>query len=535
MHNVTFLAYLSDPFATGSAQYVTLDANGNITSVSIEQLESCPVPLVTYEVPSLIDEFIRLQKVPPILIDIGDALRLRTGLSKDQGGEKKWSIWRSLTPYFEDKKDKDLISALAQSRLEPPDAASFVILLTKTVHALRNLWTQLIDDLDSLEELARFTEIEIPVQQIFWYRQYKGIRINTGLADELMEKVKKEKYDAFREVASIIGVSPSGLKFSDIGKYIENTDARHLAEFSHSALFREYFRIARDSSVFARAYWQYDRAGRDLSILKRIYGGGDRVYPIFQPFGTVTGRILVSDPRLQQLQKKYRSIIDADDDKELLYLDYSQYEPGILGALSGDEKFIQLYDSSDVYVELSKAIFGNEENRSTCKRIFLGYCYGMQRRNIAKLLAGAAADESKISNYEELVQHFFEEFPRLDEYRRTLESKLQDNGYISSIYGNRRIRSSKGELTNKERRWSISQVVQGTASLIFKEALLNLSKEFGRDSILLPMHDAVLMQINGSQDEIEKKQKRAIQVMKDSYAKWISGVTPRITLSKFDE
>jgi hypothetical protein len=59
--------------------------------------------------------------------------------------------------------------------------------------------------------------------------------------------------------------------------------------------------------------------------------------------------------------------------------------------------------------------------------------------------------------------------------------------------GNYVCREGSGDLSDKEKRSSVSQVVQGTASLIFKKMLLELSK---LDSVQLkvPMHDAVLIQ-----------------------------------------
>ncbi|MNF55281.1 hypothetical protein D3C84_367370 [compost metagenome] len=54
-------------------------------------------------------------------------------------------------------------------------------------------------------------------------------------------------------------------------------------------------------------------------------------------------------------------------------------------------------------------------------------------------------------------------------------------------------RSRSGSLTEQEKRSAVSQLVQGTASLIFKKALLRLSHE-AMVELKVPMHDAVLFQ-----------------------------------------
>ncbi len=48
-------------------------------------------------------------------------------------------------------------------------------------------------------------------------------------------------------------------------------------------------------------------------------------------------------------------------------------------------------------------------------------------------------------------------------------------------------------LTAKERRSAVSQVVQGTGSLIFKKALLEVER-LDDVTVLLPMHDALLFE-----------------------------------------
>lgn len=534
MSDFSFLAYLSDPFEVGASKFVLCDQAGSCSALSDTQISNYRGSLVTYDAAVVVDELRRTQKSPPSqLIEIGDALRMQSGRARDQGGEREWNVWRALRPYFSNDADRETILAISQTRQKQPSDEETIRLLKAMGIALKGLWEELLRDMQSNGEYERFVKIEVPVQQIFWHRQYKGIRLDNDHSERLIESVKNEKYTAFTEVASILGFSPSGLRFTNVGEFLSKTDARHLVEFSHKQQLQEYFRIAEKESKFAHAFLQYIRASQDLSILKRIHGGGERSYPVFNSFGTVTGRVLVSEPRLQELRKKYRTIISADQQNTLVYLDYSQYEPGILASLAGDANFIDRYNTSDLYASLSQALFGNEDQRGICKRVFLGFCYGMKRENIAKLLAGAEANEAKIAKYEKIVQDFFDAFPKLDEYKKSLEQRLLQDGFVSTVYGNRRVRTTSGNLSSKERRWAVSQMVQGTASLIFKEALIGLAEEFGKNCILLPMHDAVLMQFEGSHDDVLLAQGKAIQIMELAFKKWVGNVTPKVIAASF--
>jgi DNA polymerase I-like protein with 3'-5' exonuclease and polymerase domains len=284
--------------------------------------------------------------------------------------------------------------------------------------------------------------------------------------------------------------------------------------------------------LFAKKFLDFRRAELNYKVLTRMASGVERVYPTFNCFGTVTGRILAVDPPLQELRKRYRCIFAPELGHKFLYLDYGQFEPGILAFLAGDLRLQEQYASTDLYDSLSMAIFGNEDHRAACKKVFLSYCYGMNPDQIAKLLAGTAHTGDQIEEYKQLVLAFFNAFPSLPKYKTKLERDLQEHGYVSSIFGNKRVRSSGGPLTAKERRWCLSQAVQGTASLIFKTALLKLANQFGNESIVLPMHDAVLLQLPVGSTFLSAK-KNAIGLMKSAFEQWCPKMNAKVVPSKF--
>jgi len=78
----------------------------------------------------------------------------------------------------------------------------------------------------------------------------------------------------------------------------------------------------------------------------------------------------------------------------------------------------------------------------------------------------------------------------------------------------------------------MNQPVQATASLIFKEALNSLAETFGQDSILLPMHDAVLMQLDN--EGFDSHLEIASALMVKAYAVRCPTIRPRICISDFE-
>jgi len=534
MTDLAFLAYLPDPFSVRAGAFWCMTSGCQGRRVSAEEVSCFDGTLVTYGLPALIDELRRAGHAPQRNpIDIGEALRLVAGVPRDEGGEKRWDVWRHLAPHFSDNATARLFIAAAKSRVAWPDEPLFSNMLNAASHALEQLWDQTKTSLRERGELDRFLSVEVPVQRIFAHRQAAGIAIDRDAADALLVQLERERYGAFQRVATTLCTNPTGLNFWNIGPRIGKTDLAHLACIEDGGRLRDAFKLASNRSNFAKDFLQFANTAQDEITLRRAAGIDRRLYPTFSIIGTVTGRILVSDPQLQQLRRHYRGIVSADPGKRLTYLDYSQFEPGILAFLSGDAHLISAYCRGDLYKALSQQMFGTDAQRPLSKRIFLAFCYGMTSEGIARLVSGVDNREEML-RCQKVVDAFFMSFPGLDEYRARMEAELGCAGYVSSIMGNRRYRTSNGPLTPKEKRWALNQPVQATASLIFKEALISLAKAFGRNSILLPVHDAVLLQLDDD-GTFDEKLAEAEALMLSAFESRCPGLSAKVSVGPFGD
>lgn len=232
----------------------------------------------------------------------------------------------------------------------------------------------------------------------------------------------------------------------------------------------------------------------------------------------------------------YRNVVAPDVGLGLTYLDFRQFEPGILAGLSQDQNLISDYNSRDLYTALANSLFEQEPNvdsRDLAKKMFLGFCYGMTKEHIAKVVAGPQSSEGDRAEVLGRVDVFFGRYESLQTFKDGVEGHLYEEGYIRTAVGNRRYRVQKGDLSNEEKRWAISQTIQGNASLIFKEALINLDKKFGSDAIVLPMHDAVLLQFE--RGTVRQKAAEASVIMKEAFTARLPNVLPKVSVERFGE
>lgn len=533
MHNPAFVAYLPDPFQMGRSAYGAYDPSSGFQMLEPAQMAELDRQVVTFDASAMIEDLVRVNaRLPKTLIDITEALKLLSGTSKKDGGEKSWRHWSKLRACTDEKNKISLYrQAFEASIILAEDQVSSM--LEAAVKALSKAWQNILLELEASNESERFFSLEVPVAQLFYHRQAEGISIDQRRLLAAHAASKREKYQAYVRVAEQTQVSPTGMNFRNVERYVASTDAAYIGFASQFSSVEDYFRMAADFSSFARDFVLYIRADRDLKVLSRLLGSA-RAYPRFHPHGTVTSRVLVSDPYLQQLRRKYRDVIVADKGNGLAYLDFRQFEPGILAGLSDDAELLAAYNSKDLYTTLGEALFGMDAaptSRDICKRLFLGFCYGMSKEHIATVVAGPGASRDQKSDMLGRVAEFFGRYEALDAFKTKTEQQLASDGFVMTLLGNRRYRTKAGALSPDERRWAVSQTIQGNASLVFKEALLQLRQRFGDESILLPMHDAVLMQF--AVGTVRQSASEAGELMKQAFANRFPKVKPKVSVERF--
>lgn len=353
---------------------------------------------------------------------------------------------------------------------------------------------QLSNDIEMKAKLAneweRYSTIERPVSEYLIRSAANGIAINSTALRKHKNNIDFIYYMALKEFSAkyslpleipsddevIDYLSPKGFDFSGVGiDYILN--------------------FIPTIDGFSERLLELRKIATSRMVLNAIPFSERRIFPIVDHFGSITSRIYYKDPSLQNLAKRHRDIISPDAGMRISYVDFGQFEAGIMGALSGDQNMLTLFASGDLYSLVAEKIFFDTSKRKAAKRLFLSYAYGMKRKNLidAAVEFGAQRDVAKA---------FFNQFSTFEEWKLGVWTEFRNNGRIGTELGNYLSRSNSGDLSEKEKRSAVSQVVQGTASLIFKKALLKLSLLTSVE-LKVPMHDAVLFQHSEDFDPTE--------------------------------
>lgn len=191
----------------------------------------------------------------------------------------------------------------------------------------------------------------------------------------------------------------------------------------------------------------------------------DRLHGRFLIHGTTSGRLSSAEPNAQQIPK---TSVDPNIKKQLvapkgtLYIasDFSQAELRIMAHLSGDESYLNAFNSGQdphlaiaatkyhVPYEEALKIYEDENHpdhkiwkvrRKQAKQIAFGLIYGIG----AKLLAVKLSDPKSgiIVTPEEAQKEmdiFFGQHPKLKTFLKKQEKFLRKNGYLVSLFGRKR-------------------------------------------------------------------------------------------------
>ena len=405
-------------------------------------------------------------------------------------------------------------------------------ILIKLLQTLELVYDRLNLALRENLEYERFWEVETVIIQLLINRQLKGINISPKLLEARLTKLDEIIYSNQKKLRFDFGVLnstdnevlrkviiDSGFEYT--GRNIDNQNIDHLLKYGS------------DSSELLNLIYNLKKSKRDKSFLLRFGAVGESiVYPVYDCIGTVTSRILIRDPLIQQLRKTSRDFFIPDKGKEFIYADFGQFEPAILADKSNAQKLIKLYNTGDIYEGLSITLFEDTSHRKFSKIVFLAYMYGMSIEGLTQIIH-EFFPQLQI-DIQLKLNDFFSEFKELVVYKQKLEKEFLMNNRIGTSLGNFRYRESigKNHIWNKEKRWLLSQNIQGTASLILKKALLKLSS-YETIEFLIPMHDAVLFQVPISD---MKNCKFVIEkAFSDSFKEECPSIVPKIRFEKFDE
>src|SRR6267378_2042228 len=267
------------------------------------------------------------------------------------------------------------------------------------------------------------------------------------------------------------------------------------------------------------------------NIIEMINPVTGRLHADFRQIGAPTGRFSCTNPNIQQVPHavEYRRCFSGHPEgRKLVIADYSQIELRILAEFSGDQGFIEAFNSgSDLHRVTAAQVFNvaldqvSKEQRDFAKRLNFGVVYGIGAQRFA-LMTGLTVPEA-----ENVLRRYFATYRQLDNYLREA---------ANSAVRERQARTGSGRLVhfrydeNDRQQISMTQrngkntPIQGTSADILKRALHLLKGELRGTSarIVNIIHDEIVVESEADEvDDVARKVERVMVAAGEEYLKTV--------------
>ncbi|MBV7269715.1 DNA polymerase I [Winogradskyella luteola] len=365
-----------------------------------------------------------------------------------------------------------------------------------------------------------FNEIEVPLLRVLATMELEGINLDKDFLGSLSEELnndiadlEKSIYEAAGEEFNIASPKQLGVVLFEKMKLVDKPKKTKTGQYSTAEDVLSY--LAKDHKII-RDILDY----RGLSKLKSTYVDAlplqveestGRVHTDYMQTVAATGRLSSNNPNLQNIpirtergRQVRKAFIPRNDDYILLAADYSQIELRIIAALSEEKTMIEAFrNGEDIHASTASKVFNvpiaevTREQRSNAKTVNFGIIYGVSAFGLSNQTS-LTRSESK-----ELIDTYYETYPKLKAYISKQVDFARDNGYVQTVLGRRRylkdINSRNAVVRGAAERNAVNAPIQGSAADIIKIAMINIHNKLEdsnyKSKMLLQVHDELVFDV----------------------------------------
>lgn len=390
---------------------------------------------------------------------------------------------------------------------------------------------------NSLEEV--FQNIEMPLMPVLARMERNGVVLDTETLKEVendftvrLQTLEKDIYELAGHEFTINSPRQVGeVLFGEL-KLSEKVKKTKSGQYSTS---EEVLRDLHSKHPIVQKILDYRGLKKLLStyveaLPKLINPATGHIHTSFNQAVTATGRLSSSNPNLQNIPvrgedgREIRKAFIPEAGEIFFSADYSQIELRIMAHLSGDEHMIEAFNAGhDVHAATAARIFHKDikdiskDERRKAKTANFGIIYGISAFGLAERM-DVSRTEAK-----ELIDSYFEMYPKIKEYIAKAVDTAREKGYIETEFGRRRylpdINSRNAVVRGYAERNAVNAPIQGTAADIIKIAMIRVQQRLDAESckarMMLQVHDELNFSV--PTDEFDKVKRIVIEEMQGAY------------------
>jgi DNA polymerase-1 len=356
-------------------------------------------------------------------------------------------------------------------------------------------------------------DLEMQISRICSNMEMRGIPIDVQYCETIYEKITHFCEEAEKWCVENYGVRPSqnqevARKLIDEGCQLSKLTATGKVAMDEESLARVDHPLAkmviehRKKTKIGNTYFRNFLRDHDNGVL----------HPSINTLGARTGRMSVQNPAAQTLPRGsvVRNAFVASPNNGWISADYNAIEMRLLAHFSKDEGMLSAIRAGNVHLEMAKLIYGDDSitkedsryNKTKNSNFCKAYSGGLEK---FAMTAGIPVDEA-----EEFLTIYDARFPGVKGFQKTIDKtgtqRLRESGraYVKSRLG-------RIHYAEPAKIYTLgNSLLQGSASDVFKQALVDLDHSGFGPYMVLPNHDEQCFDFplelikNGALKEVEK-------------------------------
>ena len=383
----------------------------------------------------------------------------------------------------------------------------------------KKIANKVLSELDKLECLKLYEEVEIPLCNVLSEMEIEGFPLDVDTLEEFGETFKKQLELARKNIYEMAGEefnidSPKQvgeILFGKLGLPAQSKKQSTSVDVLKSLV--GYHPIIAEILTYRKYAKLLSTYVTGLASHVREDG---KIHAIFNQALTQTGRLSSSEPNLQNISIRdeegkmiRKAFYYKDKNYSILSLDYSQVELRVLASLSGCKKLQDVFTSGeDIHASTAKHVFHIDnptpEQRRRAKAVNFGIIYGISDWGLSDQI-GVSPKEAKA-----IISAFYEAYPEIGLYFQKVVEDANKNSYVSTLLGRRRylheLHDANYQVREFARRAAMNAPIQGTAADLIKIAMIKvnnaLKEHHLKTKLVLQIHDELLFKVPEDEKEI---------------------------------
>jgi len=418
------------------------------------------------------------------------------------------------------KKGKNQLS-LTQIDLEKQ--ANYTIEIADLNFQLKQLFQK---ELEANNLTRLYNQLELPVLKVLASMELEGIKLDdvflNSLAEDLTNDIQKLEDTIYSEANTEFNLASPRQLGNVLFEHLKLVEKPKKTKTGQYATGEEILSKLASKHQIVQDILDW----RGLVKLKNTYVDAlpkevnsitKRIHTTYSQAVAATGRLSSNNPNLQNIpirtergRQVRKAFVPRNENYTLVAADYSQIELRIIAALSEDETMIESFKRrEDIHAATASKVFNiplNEvtrEQRGDAKAVNFGIIYGQGAFTLAQQI-NKSRKEAK-----ELIDNYYETFPKLKQYIASQVDLARDNGYVETILNRRRylknINSQNAIVRSADERNAVNAPIQGSAADIIKLAMIKiqnlLAKGKYKSKMLLQVHDELVFDMHNSEKD----------------------------------